>query len=386
MRKVRLAGRRRDLYDRKMAPWFCLTLHARYQCRHAGACCENWAVDAEPQVMAVVEARQIRRAGVSGPQFVAPASNGHGAWSVARSGDGSCIFLDRDGGHLCEIHRAAGAAALPSACRHFPRTILRDARGTFVSLSHFCPTAALMLLSDDPLMLVEARPPLRLDEPIEGLDAVHELPPLVRPGLLCDLEGYAAWERGCLEILARTDLTYHQALDLIAAATDIVREWRPGAVGMVDQVAHAFHQRPVGCAAAAPDAHQRAIEPVAALSAAGIPGGFVPIDGFEPLWAAHAAGPFERFDRGMKNYLAARFFGTWMAYQGRGLRSTVAWLQTAAALVRHHFLKRVMAAPAHPGADDFIEAVRMTDLLLLHVLDTAAFARHVAPIEASGSR
>ena len=112
----------------------------------------------------------------------------------------------------------------------------------------------------------------------------------------------------------------------------------------------------------------------------------MPIDGFDPLWAAHAAAPFERFDQGMKNYLAARLFGTWMAYQGRGLRSTVAWLQTAAALVRHHFLKRVMAAPAHPGADDFIEAVRMTDLLLLHVLDTVAFARHVVPIEGPGSK
>ena len=83
----------------------------------------------------------------------------------------------------------------------------------------------------------------------------------------------------------------------------------------------------------------------------------------------------------MKNYLAARLFANWVAYQGRGLRSSVEWLQTAAALVRHQFLRRVLATAAPPGPDDFIEAVRMADLLLLHVVDSRAFASHVAPIE-----
>jgi len=375
------AGVQASLYDRVMPPWFCLTLHARYQCRHAGACCQNWTVPAEPVVIAFVEARQIRRAGVSGPLFVATSTNAHDTWSVAREAGGNCVFFDQGGGRLCEIHRTAGADALPSACRHFPRKILRDARGTFVSLSHFCPTAALMLLGADPLLLVEAQPPLRLNEPIEGLDALNALPPLLRPGLLCDLEGYAAWERAGLETFARTDLTYRQALNLIAAATEAIREWRPGTCSMVDHVERAFLQCPAGSTPESPEAHTRTIETVIALCAERVPDDILPIDGFDALWARHAAGPFERFDRGMKNYLAARLFANWIAYQGRGLRSNVEWLQTAAALVRHQFLRRLLAAAGPPGPDDFIEAVRQTDLLLLHVFDSHAFARHVAPIE-----
>lgn len=369
-----------------MPPWFCLTLHARYQCRHAGACCQDWTVHAEPEVIAFVEARQIRRAGVSGPLFVATSKNNQDTWSIATEVDGSCVFFDQGGGRLCEIHRTAGADALPSACRHFPRKILRDARGTFVSLSHFCPTAALMLLGVDPLLLVEAEPPLRLNEPIEGLDAVNALPPLVRPGLLCDLEGYTAWERAGLETLARPDLTYRQALNLIAAATETVREWRPGTCSMIEHVERAFRRIPAGSARAQPDAHTRAIETVMTLCAGRVPDDimrdkFIQIGGFEPLWTQHAAGPFQRFDRAMKNYLAARLFANWIAYQGRGLRSSIEWLQTAAALVRHQFLRRVLATAAPPGPDDFIEAVRMADLLLLHVVDSRAFASHVAPIE-----
>jgi hypothetical protein len=84
----------------------------------------------------------------------------------------------------------------------------------------------------------------------------------------------------------------------------------------------------------------------------------------------------------MKNYVAARIFANWIAYQGRGLRSIVQWGRAAAALVRHHTLRRMLDSGGSPGPDDVIEAIRMADLLLLHVIDTQAFARAVAPIEA----
>jgi hypothetical protein len=50
---------------------FCLDIHARYQCRHAGACCENWSVPVEPSIVDLVNARQLRRPGVGGALFVA---------------------------------------------------------------------------------------------------------------------------------------------------------------------------------------------------------------------------------------------------------------------------------------------------------------------------
>ena len=57
----------------------------------------------------------------------------------------------------CAIHRVLGHDALPSACRHFPRAAVTDDLGTFVTLSHFCPTAASMLFRDDvELSIVEA--------------------------------------------------------------------------------------------------------------------------------------------------------------------------------------------------------------------------------------
>ena len=109
------------------------------------------------------------------------------------------------GGRLCIIHRDFGVEALPSACRHFPRKVLHDARGTLISLSHFCPTAAATLLTPARSSIVDARPPLRLTSPMEGLDAWDALPPLLRPGLLCDMEGYDTWERAGVAVFAQPD-------------------------------------------------------------------------------------------------------------------------------------------------------------------------------------
>jgi Fe-S-cluster containining protein len=335
-------------------PTLCLSVHAGYGCRRAGACCQNWTVPAEPHVLQVVEARRVRREGVKGPLFVPSTTPGDvSRWNVARDADGSCVFFDRDAGGLCAIHRDAGAGALPSACRHFPRKILRDRRGTFISLSHFCPTAAAMLLARDPLQVVEAHPPLRLAEPVEGLDATDALPPLVRPGVLSDLEGYGAWEQACVATFARADLCYQDALDLVAAATENIRNWRPGSGALSERVHTAFRDARPEMGADA-DAQSRAIDP--------------------------------RFDVAMKNYLAARVFANWIAYQGRGLRSIVEWLRTCAALVRHHISRRALDTGSAPDTADFVEALRMSDLLLLHAVDTQAIAWRVAALEGPDPR
>jgi len=380
-----------------MRTW-CLSLHARYKCQHAGACCQTWTVPAEPHVIQIVEARAIRREGVQGPLFVEPATARDAAlWNVARHADGSCVFFDRDRGRLCAIHREAGADALPSACRHFPRQILRDGRGTFISLSHFCPTAAALLPARDALQLVDAQPPLRLSEPVEGLDATDALPPLVRPGMLSDLEGYGAWEQACVATFARADLSYQAALDLVAAATEDIRGWRPGGVTLSERVRAAFRDaRPDAGADAG--AQARAIETVAALCSGKLPEDVMRDypsaetarldDGarLEEAWQQRVAPAFARFDVAMKNYLAARVFANWIAYQGRGLRSIVEWLRTCAALVRHHTVVRARDGGSAPDTADFLEAVRMADLLLLHVVDTQAFAWRFARLEGPDPR
>jgi len=61
---------------------------------------------------------------------------------LAAHEDGTCRFHE---GRLCAIHRQLGPRALPIACRQLPGQALRGGRGTFISLSHFCPTAAGLL-------------------------------------------------------------------------------------------------------------------------------------------------------------------------------------------------------------------------------------------------
>lgn len=359
---------------------FCLDIHARYQCGHAGACCQNWAVPVEPAVVEIVNARQLRRRGVSGALFVASTDPHETRDRIARDDRGDCVFFDREAGRLCVIHRDAGVAALPSACRHFPRKVLTDARGTLISLSHFCPTAAALLLTSAPLATVHAEPPLRLTSPMEGLDASEALPPLLRPGLLCDIDGYQAWERAAIETFARTDLTFDTCIDLVAAATEVIRDWRPGDGRLTERVRAGFQSARPGNASDG-GSHSRAIETVAALTAGSVGADFAPIESFDEKWRRHVGTPFEGFERGMRNYLAARLFANWIAYQGRGLRSIVEWLRTCASVVRHQLLQRVLNTGTPADAGHFIEALRSADLLLLHVVDSAAFATHVATLE-----
>src|ERR1051325_9650810 len=98
---------------------WCLSFHAAYRCRHAGACCRaEWEIPFEDGSVA------------------------------ARTIDGSCTFFDRTT-NLCAIHHTCGHDALPLTCQMFPRRVLHDVRGTFISLSHVCPTAAALLFDED---------------------------------------------------------------------------------------------------------------------------------------------------------------------------------------------------------------------------------------------
>jgi len=364
-------------------PAFCLDLHAQYQCRHSGACCENWSVPAEPAVVEIVRGRAIRRQEVDGPLFVKWAHSGDGdMWRVARDTRGECVFYDRRAGGLCIIHRDIGENALPSACRHFPRKVLHDARGSLISLSHFCPTAAAMLLSEGALTIVEAHPPLRLESEMEGLDARNALPPLLRPGLLCDIEGYETWERKSLANFARSEHRYATCLAECASATEIIRKWKPGTGSLSECVLAAFDRNPPDTSPAW--SHDRAIQRVARLTSGSASDDLTSIPHLEEQWNDRIGVKAEDwFDQGMKNYLAARLFGNWIAYQGHGLRSIVEWLRTCVAVVRHFLLQRLIKSQIPLGRSAFIESVRSADLLLLHVLDSGSFARDVTSIEQS---
>lgn len=346
-------------------------------------------IPAEPHVLQVVTTRGITALDGSRSLFV-PDPNGPDPL-VARRPDGTCIFFNRDGRRLCIIHGVAGESALPSACRHFPREVLQDPRGTFISLSHFCPTAAGLLLDSNPadaLAVVEAAPPLRIEGPIEGMDALAALPPLLRPGVLADYEGYDAWERACLTTLACPGTTYRRAIGRIASATDDIREWQPGGECMADRVGRTFRAHSEDAPAAggfrvhAEEAPLTASAPWFHLVAARhFPASVAPVPEFSEIWRTLVEPSLAPFDHAVRNYLAARIFGNWVSYQGRGWRTIVAWVCTALGVLENELARRCQRSGQPLTRDDFTAAVGAADLLLLHTVDSEDLARHFGPAE-----
>src|SRR5262245_26286083 len=155
---------------------------------------------------------------------------------LERTGDGGCVFFERDS-HLCVVHRDLGESALPLTCRHFPRVSLQDSRGTFVTLSHFCPTAAGMLFREDvPLAIVRGPQAFPLDD-YDGLRVTtDDLPPLLHPGMLMDLEGYSAWEAHMVARCAVSGTSPETVLATLVRDAAILRHWQPGRSSLADDV------------------------------------------------------------------------------------------------------------------------------------------------------
>ena len=292
--------------------------------------------------------------------------------SVAKGTDGVCVFR-RD--RRCAIHAEAGEAALPIGCRHYPRVVRLDRHGVALSLSHYCPTAASLLASDAPIRVVTATPPLALSEPVEGLDAREALPPLLRPNVLMDLDAYDVWESAAVtefSTCGRADL----ALRRIANATDRLREWRPGTSALGSMVAEAF---------AHPDPGEPTWMEQGLPIARSLNRGVVSLDMIANREERIANSPSTRFarsgqadaiERVLSNYLAARVYGNWIAYQGRGLRTIVTWLSAC-----HDVVRLLMRRGPTGGVASALEAVRHADYVMLHTIDTQDFADAAREVE-----
>jgi Fe-S-cluster containining protein len=370
----------------------CLRAHAGYRCRHAGACCSaGWAIPVEPAVSSLLDVHFGPRLGRN-RIFVSDEALGgrlpDGAAAVlGLQASGACVFFEGGHSNLCAIHRELGVESLPMACRQFPRVVLQDPRGTLISLSHFCPTAAALLRVAPPATafeIVEAPPSLALAGQAEGLDARDVLPPLLRPGMLADHDGYDAWERRAIAVLARNDLTAARALEIIRMATLAVQTWRPGPISLRATVDREFDI----ASARKPDkdldgdGHDATpdLEVVGRvrLAVSAVPPGLPRppvVEGFVGLvddWRM----PGE-FDGVVRAYLAARLFGNWVAYYGRGLHAIVEYLQVALAVVKMEaFRQHASAAPTSPW-QTVNEAIRNADLLLVHLADAKSLSRRL---------
>ena len=350
---------------------WCLEFHANYRCQHRGACCRApWDIEVEPAVVQAVTAGRIVPLHAEANPFSTDSS---GVVTLTRTPAGACHFHRAS---RCSLQAAAGEEMLPSACRHFPRVLLLDARGCLLTLSHYCPTAAGLLVDGGAIAVVEARPPLALPPPLEGLDARDVLPPLLRPGMLMDVESYARFETACLATFGSAS-NVEFALQRVAAAVEEIRRWQPGDAALGGRVDEAF-------AAAVPATAPARLSTGygIALSLTGPHPWMALPDNFEARWDAAVDRGGASLQQLLARYMAAATFGNWMPYRGEGLRSVVAWLRACYDIIRIQIVREFAADPELPRTA-LIEAVRAADYLVVHTVDSLAFGRAAVAFEHS---
>lgn len=338
-----------------------LSFHAEYKCRHRGRCCTSgWPIPVEEP-----ERTEIERAVAAGLLAAPPGFHSRDRADAQPTGptligttDGRCVFHDDHATGGCRIHRTLGHAALPLACRQFPRLSVRDPRGVSVTLSHYCPTAAdLMAHWEGGVAIVHDAPAFPANAEYVGLVADAALPPLLHPRLAMDWDSWWLFERLSLELLADAP----DPLDRLALAVEFSREWAVDRGRLQAHLITAFgrarhaevrpsllsvsrtDQRIADAFAAVPDAWQGAAR-----------------EGLMP-----PAGP-PVGDTVLRRYLAAHAFANWAAYQGEGVRTWFRAVETAAC---------VLSRTSDPGR---------ADLLLRHLVDTAALIRRWHRAEQEG--
>lgn len=350
-----------------------LSIHADYRCRHSGECCTaDWDVPVEVPVY-----RSLDEACKSGRLHAAPQSRALAPFVVEpdlpddagamleRNHAGECVFFERES-RLCVVHRDLGHEALPATCRHFPRLAVHDSRGTFVSLSHYCPTAAGLLFREDVGLQIVSAPEAFPPADYEGLTVrADDLPPLLRPGVVMDLDAYTRWEAHMVRRCADA-ATPESALATLERDAARVRTWTPDGPSMLDLVM----MLPPGLVEAPAPAALAASLAAHVRSMAAVPDDLRPPPderGLEEAFTRFVAPAWSSWSAPLRRYLAAKAFASWTAYQGRGLLSIVRGLQVALALVRVEAARECRNATAPLNRERLLAAFRQADFILNHL-------------------
>jgi len=353
-------------------PVYCLSIHADYACRHSGACCStSWDVPVEPASLAAIE-RGITggRLHREAPIVARGAPPGGAAGVLLRDRGGACVLFERSS-RLCAVHRDLGEEALPVACRQFPRITRDDGRSTALTLSHYCPSAADLLLREDVALAVTELPAAAA--PRGGYDGLRRdaWPPLLHPRMLMDADAYDRWERHAVAVFASAP-TPESGLATLAGHAERLRVWRPGRgplAGLID------HLDPAACGVVEPAADLAHAVTRHADVVACTPGRWHPETPAMPLaavWTRHVCGEWGAFAGPLNRWLAAHAFGNWCAYQGRGLRTFVASLETALAVIAVESARACAAAGRTLDRALLHDAIRQSDFLLRHAASREA--------------
>ena len=352
---------------------FALSIHADYRCRHSGACCTaDWDVPVEVAVYRsladAVGAGTLRVSSAAAPLepfIIEPDLPEDAAAMLERTERGDCVFFER-GSHLCIVHRDIGEPALPATCRHFPRVAVRDPRGTFVTLSHFCPTAASMLFREDlPLTIVE-NPPAFPFADYDGLAVgAEDLPPLLTPRTLMDFDGFDAWERHMVARCADGSSPESVVATLSRDAMEL-RQWTPGMRTLAEAVGDLRRD----AVAAAPHGTLASSLRLRDDVVAAMPDDLRPAADEADLDEAYRGRvhpEWHAFHAPLTRYLAAKAFASWTAYQGRGVATLVRGVESALALVRIEAARQCRDAASGLDAGLLLEAFRGADFALNHL-------------------
>jgi Fe-S-cluster containining protein len=353
---------------------YSLSFHADYRCRHSGKCCSSdWDVPVELEVYRSLEAllasRRLAPVGVAdggGPPLVTEDMPDDAAAVFARTSGGECVFFHRET-RLCVVHRDHGTGVLPATCRHFPRVAVRDVRGTFISLTHFCPTAAASLFRDDVPVEIVASPPAFPPGDYDGLDvAADDWPPLLHPRMLMDLDGYTAWERHMVRRCARLDLMPETVLATLQRDARLLRTFTPDGRSLAEPVASLPRDVVEGAPHATLDA---SLADFAEVMRA-VPDDMRPEPDEAGLGEAYSRWVLPRWPAWrapLDRYLAAKAFANWTAYQGRGILAIVRGLAAALSLVRVEAARQCRDAARPLDRELLIEAIRGADFALNHL-------------------
>lgn len=366
---------------------YALNIHATYRCRRSGVCCSSdWDIPVELPLYRSLDAalaeRRLSPADVSdgdSPFIIEPDLPDAAAAMVARTPSGRCVFYHGASG-LCVVQRDLGEPYLPTACRHFPRVAVRDARGTFITLTHYCPTAASMLFAPEgPIEIVES-PEAFPPADYEGLRVDEEAwPPLLHPRVLMDLDGYAAWERHmvarCNDALAPEQVVATLRRDAIALGRYV-----PDA----GTLAYAVSSLPADPVVHGPELSLDSSLVLHAEVLSAVPEDVRPDpdeEGLREAFGRWVIPEWPAWDLPLRRYLAAKAFANWMAYQGRGVRTIVRGLEAALAFVRVESTRECRNAARALDADLLKQAFRATDFVLNHIAVSETLAHHWSKAE-----
>lgn len=400
---------------------FCLGFQSDFVCRNCGDCCSTWDIPLEKtplnSIRRALRKGQIARLDGGDPQsedwlvHKHGETKGTGRFLSIKKGK-ECCFLERGEETSCVLQRQIGVEAMPATCRLFPRMCVLQPRGVFLTLSHYCPSAAEMPFREDleegrDLEIVRNPPAYPRKAGYGGLDARNHKPPLLRPNVLMSWEASGLWERHTVQTMARRDYSPEEALILLVTSAEKARQFSGAGTPGTDALGEIFEKdrradpatvkSQIGGLPSGLPRAKRIYDRLLSLDDSENPGMEKFLEAYRARYASGGAavaaerfaGDYDRlvrpawrkFETPIRRYLAAKLFANYYVYQSDGLRSGLFAVAAALASLRVHAALLCARKDRELDRESLVETFRQTDLLLVHRLPRNRLARFFSLVE-----